>query len=799
MNVYLKTWSNAFILPNKSLITKMQNQDTTPDWIYNNIKDAAGQAEKLYFIYLGSVVFVLISLSTIPDKALYLQNSTLELPLIKSNVPVEIFIWFAPLLLVFIYIGLQVALHKVAELSSKVKNIDHEKKEDRVFPFSLYNSLVYPETGIFGKIQTILSELTTFYSIIFVCLKSFCVTLKGRELVKESCIFTITCFAFILATYYQRRFRETSNSQDKVKYTSITNTFIWGILSFCPWLIWLLAQNEFITDAWYLYSSMGIISICFGIIGFIFYKALRIKNFASFKVLKTKRFIFYTALKTKKFILQYPKTSLVFFLLPVLVLGLSFKLLEEYSWYPTHLYIEDIESKDKFKYGRTINWKGAELINIDMPYFGGKIILDHAIIYDQLWGDFTGASLKYADIPKVNIRHLNIDQDTDLSYANFKQAKTEDIEEEKKDNKVEFSMNYRANIGPWLDRIVNGINLREVELGEKEKYNFQGTIFINSDLRGIVKKMEEPQEELKSKDLCEAWSLWNTEMDQKIVSEINDQKSGCPEVLKPMSLDFFIKQFCKNETKSSENFESEEEADFFKKLCNKDKLLSQYYEDVYVFFNQDYINNKQIELIKTQIKNRNYFRGAYFTGLNLNRIVFKDSDLTFADFTNTKNIICKKVDFGYKLKQFFSSLYNSLVDPINNTVKKFRKDKKDKEKQFLPDILQEANLCEALSLYGSKNSNCSTVCLEKYEFPRCELALKVGDNFILVKDLIKDRDLSSLSFKEQTKDDKCSSDNYKIYFTTITENICLAESLKNTQLSDDLKIFVTKYCPDKLK
>jgi uncharacterized protein YjbI with pentapeptide repeats len=791
----------------------MQNEDTTPDWIYNNIKDAAGQAEKLYFIYLGSILFVLISLSTIPDKALYLVNFPLKLPVVQSEVPVEIFIWFAPLLLVFIYIGLQVSLHKVAELSSKVKNIDHNKKEDRVFPFSLYNSLVYPETGIFGKIQTILSELTTFYSIIFVCLKAFCVTCKGREGFREISVYAITCFAFVLATYYQRRFRETSNSQYKMKYTDQINAFVWGILSFCPWFIWLLADDKFITDTWILYSSMIIISGGVGIVGFILYKVLRTKKFVSFKVLKTKRFIAYTGLKTKKFILQYPKTSLACFLLPVLILSFSFEKLEHCHWYPTSLHIEDIKSTDKFEYNRTLNWKGAELININMPYFGqkfgGQIILDHAIIYDKLWGDFIGASLKYADISKVNIRHLNIDQDTDLSYANFKQAKTEDIktediEEEKKDNKVEFSMNYRANIGPWLDRIVNGINLSEVQLEGEDKNKFKKTIFVNSDLRSLN---IDPFPD----DFCQAHSFWNTEIDQKKLHEIEE---SCPKVLKPMSLDFFLKQDCENLKQDCENLKQDceneaNENDFHLckeeggelDMCNKNKL-SQYFKDVYDFFNQDYINNKQIELIKTQIKNRNYFRGAYFTGLNLNRIVFKDSDLTFADFTNTKNITCKKVDFGYKLKQFFSSLYNSLVDLINNTVKKFRKDKKDKEKQFLRNILQEANLCEALSLYGSKNSNCSTVCLEKYEFPRCELALKVGDNFILVKDLIKDRDLNGLPLnvtRKQPNNDKCSSDNYKIYFTTITENICLAESLKNTQLSDDLKIFVTKYCPDKLK
>ena len=148
--------------------------------------------------------------------------------------------------------------------------------------------------------------------------------------------------------------------------------------------------------------------------------------------------------------------------------------------------------------------------------------------------------------------------------------------------------------------------------------------------------------------------------------------------------------------------------------------------------------------------------------------------MTFTDFSKAQNITCEKIGFLYELDQIFTSLF----------------DKKPKP----------ANLCETLSLYGSK-SNCSNICPEKYKFPSCELALKVGDNFILVKHLIEERYLNGLPLnatRKQPNNDKCSSDNYKIYFTTITENICLAESLKNTQLSDDLKIFVKNYCPDRL-
>ena len=722
----------------------MQNQDTTPDWIYNNIKDAAGQAEKLYFIYLGSILFVLISLSTIPDKALYLQNSTLKLPLIHSEVPVEIFVWFAPLLLVFIYIGLQVALHKVAELSSKVKNIDHNKKEDRVFPFSLYNSLVYPEGGIFGTIQTLFAGLSTFYSIVFVCLKAFCVTLKGREIFKESAVFAITCFAFILATYYQRRFREASNSQNKVKYTSKINAFIWGLIAFCPSFIWLLNEDEYIINDWFLYSSLFVLACITGLIGYLIYKCFRKRKLITRKC-------FYCS-----------KFSFLFFFIAIGLWTLSFWLLTDKNllyqdWYPTNLLIENIEAKDKFKYGRTINWKGATLINISMPYFGqkfgGQIILDHAIIYDQLWGDFTRASLKYADISETDITNLKIDNSTDLTYAKLKNTYTQ--AKEKKDDEIGFSMNYRANSIYWLGEIVNGINLSEAEL-EGENNKFKGTIFVNSDLRNLSIK---PTPD----DFCQAYSLWNTEIDQKKLGEI---KKNCLKVLQPMNLNFFIDQLCKNK-KDEKNKQHD-------KLC-AEKKYSQYSEDTYGI-NQDDVDEKQIELIKNQIKEgNNYFRGAYFGELNLEGIVFKNSDLTFTDFSKAQNITCEKIGFLYELDQIFTSLF----------------DKKPKP----------ANLCETLSLYGSK-SNCSNICPEKYKFPSCELALKVSNDFVLVKDLIEERNLSGLPLnatKEKPKYDKCSIADYDNYFSSIKENICLAKSLKNTQLSDDLKIFVTKYCPDKLK
>jgi uncharacterized protein YjbI with pentapeptide repeats len=470
----------------------MQNEDTTPDWIYNNIKDAAGQAEKVYFIYLGSILLVLISLSTIPDKALYLINSNLKLPVIQSEVPVEIFVWFAPLLLVFIYIGLQVALYKVHELHQKVEFIPKEERENRVFPFSLYNSLVYPESGIFGTIQTLFAELTTFYSIVFVCLTAFCVTLKGREWIKESLVFAITCFAFILATYYQRRFREINNSQYNNKYINQINAFVWGLIAFCPSFIWLLNSDKYFTNDFELYPLMICLALICGLTGFFAYKCLR---------------------ERKLIITSCSKFSLLSFIAGIGLWTLSFWLLTDVKllyqdFYPTNLLIEDIKSTDKFKYGRTINWKGATLINVDMPYFGGKVSLKESTITGSLTGifplavdishaKFTPISFSKWIIPQPSDKWLGIEKadfsDSIFDKTNFKNASLIEAKFHKATLKeVDFS-NADLENADFQDAKLTKVNFVNSKLkGIKAKNanftdaNFTGADLENADLSEAV-------------------------------------------------------------------------------------------------------------------------------------------------------------------------------------------------------------------------------------------------------------------------------------------------------------------------
>ena len=97
--------------------------DGLSDWIYDKITETSKMAQKVYAIYLSGVAYGLLTIFTITDLQLVV-NERIRLPIINMDLPVTVFFVLTPIMLLVSYFYFQIYHFNAVDLIRKGKKND---------------------------------------------------------------------------------------------------------------------------------------------------------------------------------------------------------------------------------------------------------------------------------------------------------------------------------------------------------------------------------------------------------------------------------------------------------------------------------------------------------------------------------------------------------------------------------------------------------------------------------------------------------------------------------------------------
>jgi uncharacterized protein YjbI with pentapeptide repeats len=138
-----------------------RKQVEPPDWLIQNIADASKIAAKIYIIYIGFLLYCVITVLGSSDRQLIL-NETTHLPIINLNVSFTGFYIAAPLIAIFIFLYLQMYLSRIKGLTADLRKNYSSVGKRRLYPWML-NIAEDPEPGLLGKLQKNIVKFAVWY------------------------------------------------------------------------------------------------------------------------------------------------------------------------------------------------------------------------------------------------------------------------------------------------------------------------------------------------------------------------------------------------------------------------------------------------------------------------------------------------------------------------------------------------------------------------------------------------------------------------------------------------------------
>lgn len=113
-------------------------EETTSDWTYAVIDECAKNARQIYFVYLGSVAFSLLTVLSVSDADL-VRNKNLTLAVVNVSVPLATFYIVAPILLLLLNTHLQIAL---VDLYQRLEGLKTGEAIARAYPWTIVRSML---------------------------------------------------------------------------------------------------------------------------------------------------------------------------------------------------------------------------------------------------------------------------------------------------------------------------------------------------------------------------------------------------------------------------------------------------------------------------------------------------------------------------------------------------------------------------------------------------------------------------------------------------------------------------------
>lgn len=132
------------------------------------IDSASKHARLLYYIYIGFLLYLVVTALSVKDKQLALGASYINLPFLNLTVPLEAFFIVSVFLAIVLYINLMLYQNKLRTLVSefiqycKDQNIEFDK--NKLFPWGM-NTYGAAEGGFYGAVQSVFSAVSLWLTL----------------------------------------------------------------------------------------------------------------------------------------------------------------------------------------------------------------------------------------------------------------------------------------------------------------------------------------------------------------------------------------------------------------------------------------------------------------------------------------------------------------------------------------------------------------------------------------------------------------------------------------------------------
>jgi uncharacterized protein YjbI with pentapeptide repeats len=484
------------------------------DITLKQLEEQAQQCRTQFFVYLTTLGFMVITVLSIKDIDLLLNNQQITLPLLNVGIPPLWILVIGPALLLVVFCNLHIHWQRFIKRIDEAEVLHNIKTDDlnrHLFPFALYQAAYHPLQGLTGVVERFFAKAVLFSLLIPTQLVFFLLGLKLQE------INISLWLGYILFSSFKQTTAEVKNKKKDFKnnYLYFIDRLLLVVFimsSVClthinnPWLLKLCLFFIFLALSRFLY-------ICNPHADFLFSAKKRTNQFEKY---------IYTIL------------SIAFSLSIYLGLGLQSNP-EKLSFHLNCSYSLLSPSKEMLVSPIVQNSMSLN------PNYRKKAILD-PFFHGLYWLDLSNKHLKRVDfrssvllktifyktvLINAKMNHVN------AAYSNFMLA--------------DFTNAEMENINLY-NASLNRCNLANAKLSRAYLYqadlsgaNLENTEFLNSYLSGATlsrvyfkskwnnsKKQFLPYYGFGGENLCQAKTLKGTTMDEWLSRKL---KKLCPEKL----------------------------------------------------------------------------------------------------------------------------------------------------------------------------------------------------------------------------------------------------------------------------
>jgi hypothetical protein len=136
-------------------------KEKDPGWLIDNIAESSKNSRRIYLLFIGFLAYCALTVASTNDRQIILNESA-HLPIVNLDVPLNGFFLLAPVIAVFVFIYLQLYVHRLKGLITDLRTNYPSVEKRRLYPWML-NIAEDPEPGIIGRLQKIIGNFSLWW------------------------------------------------------------------------------------------------------------------------------------------------------------------------------------------------------------------------------------------------------------------------------------------------------------------------------------------------------------------------------------------------------------------------------------------------------------------------------------------------------------------------------------------------------------------------------------------------------------------------------------------------------------
>ena len=177
-----------------------------PDWLIENIAETSKHAQKIYFLFIGIISYLALTVVTTTDRQIVLNEKAL-LPIVDLEVSLNGFFVVTPLLAIIVFTYFQLHLQRLRSYKNELtKNYRHVSKRS-LYPWMI-NIVDEPESGFIGTIQKLFVKISLWLLLPFILALFLLWIIKTQNFLSISYIAIIHLFCSILTLMFWFTYEE---------------------------------------------------------------------------------------------------------------------------------------------------------------------------------------------------------------------------------------------------------------------------------------------------------------------------------------------------------------------------------------------------------------------------------------------------------------------------------------------------------------------------------------------------------------------------------------------------------------